>query len=445
MVKRVWQLYPLRKQSSRENWINPENMPTRKVKFAKQQQPKAKPKKTRSRKGPGPMEQLGTMLGGLGGAYFGAPGIGTALGRLAGKGVGWITGTGDYVTNFQGISQNACTSPSFSGNENTIISKREYLCDITSGAIVGTSSGFTIQTFPINPGQSETFPWLSNIAGNYEQYDIMGMVFEFKSTSGDTTGVNTSLGSVIMATAYDPTKPAFTSKFQMEDYFFASSFKPSTSALHAIECKNSTAPTGGLLYTRTGDSTVSGTDLRWSDFGTFFIATQGMPNAGTNLGELWVSYKIKLSKPRLPQTITLGGQIGSAHIARSGCTTAAPLGGATVFSSGPLSFTVSGTRLSWIGIPDMNYYVVVNVTAATSVTGLFTTTTGNVVGVNLFANDTANSYAAGSTSVTQTFQRVVQSIAPLPNQLCFLDFSGTITGTATADIFIVQMDELTIQ
>jgi hypothetical protein len=39
------------------------------------------------------------------------------------------------------------------------------------------------------------FPWLSNIAQNFESYKLRGLVFEFKSMSGDAlTSTNTALG-----------------------------------------------------------------------------------------------------------------------------------------------------------------------------------------------------------------------------------------------------------
>lgn len=391
------------------------------------------PPKPKTRKGPGPMENLGTALGYLGGGILGAPGVGSQIGKYAGRAVGWITGTGDYITNYGDVSQNACITPNFSGSDFTIISRKEYLGDIISGTLVGSATGFNVQSYPLNPAQTTAFPWLASIASNYEQYDILGMVYEFKSTSGDATGINTSLGSVIMATQYDPTKPIFQSKLEMEDYFFSTTCKPSSSMLHAIECKNSLSPTSGMLYTRSGS--LSGTDLRWTDFGKFSIATQGMPNAGTNLGELWVSYKIKLMKPRLPITIGYGGQIATGHTRRTGVISGSWAGTASTIDEGPLPISLSGSNaITFPGIPQMNYLIVVQVAAATS-----------VVNFSFGARTNLDQLAAGGNSVssaTNTIWIVVQYNglnAGLGSINC--GTGSTVTGLATSDVYITQLDE----
>jgi hypothetical protein len=379
------------------------------------------------------MENLGTALGYLGGGILGAPGVGSQIGKYAGRAVGWITGTGDYVTNYDQITQNACITPSFSGADFTVISRKEYLGDVVSGPLVGTATGFSLTSYPLNPAQTSAFPWLASIAANYEQYDIMGMVYEFKSTSGDATGVNTSLGSVVMATQYDPTKPIFQSKLEMEDYFFSTTCKPSSSMLHAIECKNSLSPTTGILYTRSG--ALTGTDLRWTDFGKFSIATQGMPNAGTNLGELWVSYKVKLMKPRLPITIGYGGQIASGHTNRTGVVSGSWAGTASTFDYGPLPITLTSTNaITFPAIPQMNYLILVNVIAATSVTSFNFGASVNLTTLRAHANSGVDT----SNTVWGVFQYTGLN-AGLASVNC--GTGSIIVGTATSDVFVTQLDE----
>lgn len=238
-----------------------------------------------------PFSDAGAHLGGM----FGFKDLGKGIGGVIGR----ILGSGDYMTNFSSVQNNALTSkvPSF-GGESTIITHREYLKDVISSPtmIVGGASAFKIDAFRLNPTNDELFPWLATIAQNFEEYSILGMIFEFKSMSGQSVAsTNTALGSVILTTQYDPTKPAFTSKQQMENYFFSQSTVPSNSMLHAIECKSGSAPLRSL-YTSGGTSI----DPRFVDYGTTYLATVGLPAASINLGELWVSYKIELKKPRLP-------------------------------------------------------------------------------------------------------------------------------------------------
>ena len=114
-----------------------------------------------------------------------------------------------------------------------VISHREYIGDVVSGP-AGT---FSLQSYKINPGNPLTFPWLSSIASNFQQYRMQGCVFEFKTTSADAlNSVNTALGQIIMATNYNVVQGDFQSKYEMENTEFANSCKPSASMMHAIEC-----------------------------------------------------------------------------------------------------------------------------------------------------------------------------------------------------------------
>ena len=70
-----------------------------------------------------------------------------------------------------------------------VIRHREYITDIYSG-VAGSPgapapSPFKIQSFSLNPGMIETYPWLSNVAGRFEEYNIEGMLFEYKSMYSD--------------------------------------------------------------------------------------------------------------------------------------------------------------------------------------------------------------------------------------------------------------------
>ncbi len=80
----------------------------------------------------------------------------------------WISGSGDYLTNFEGTKSNSLMAsgpPVFEGNKHSIrIRKREYLGIVKNGAVVSGSTAFKNDVYPINPGLAHTFPWLSNVA-----------------------------------------------------------------------------------------------------------------------------------------------------------------------------------------------------------------------------------------------------------------------------------------
>jgi len=235
------------------------------------------------------LEGIGESIGGF---FPGFKALGGQLGKGANMLLRGITGQGDYKVQANTIMLD--TVPAFLNNNSTRICKKEYLGDIISAASALT---FKSQVFNINPGNSNTFPWLSPIARNWQQYRFHGLVFMFKTMSADAlNSVNTALGSIVMATQYNALEEAFTNKQTMENSVFSSSTKPSVSVLHPIECMRSKNVLSDL-YIDDPDQDVAGGDPRLYDLGNFTIASVGVQGAGVNLGELWVSYDVELIKP----------------------------------------------------------------------------------------------------------------------------------------------------
>lgn len=123
------------------------------------------------------------------------------------------------------------------------------------------------------------------------------------------SSTNTSLGTVVLSTYYDATQPTPNSKQEMENAEYAQSIKPSQSVTHFIECAKGQS-TLSELYISGGQNDQKG-DVRFYDFGNFTIATEGMQAANVVLGELWVSYQVRLLKPRLWDA--LGKDVGMFH------------------------------------------------------------------------------------------------------------------------------------
>jgi len=257
--------------------------------------------------------------GGVLGSAFGAGG--SALGTAAGQLLSRITGMGDYKINNLSVRSNSFLTrglqpPVFgSGTALTRICYREYLGDVVTSA---TPGAFQIASYPLNPGQSATFPWLSTMAALFQEYRLVGMVFEYKTTSGPIGNLggsgSTALGAVIMATQYNAYDAPFANKQAMEEEEFAVSVVPSASQLHMIECAPNQTPFVEK-YVRTGAPVG---DLRMSDLGTFSIATSGCPFPSNAVGELWVSYDVELYKPRLgvaASSVLAGGIITTTAIA----------------------------------------------------------------------------------------------------------------------------------
>lgn len=212
-----------------------------------------------------------------------------------------VTGFGDYYMGGQKVKNNSLLSmgndPPIIKNSKTggfIVRHREYLQDI----ITGLPGEFTVNSFKIQPGLPQSFPWLSIIAQNFEQYKLRGMIYEFKSTSADSlNSTNTALGEVIMATEYDSKKPNFVGKVEMQNHQYAVAARQSQSILHPIECAHPQS-TLDTMYIRTG-AVPEGADSRLYDFGNFQIATVGQQGSHVNIGELWVTYEVEFLKTKL--------------------------------------------------------------------------------------------------------------------------------------------------
>lgn len=219
------------------------------------------------------------------------------LGALAGSTLAKYFGHGDYSLHKNSLMDGkhlAGAKFSSDGKRGTRIIEREFIGDVSSGILVGNSTEFTNGAFIINPTDSRTFPWLSRLAHLYDQWEPNGIVFEFVSTSSEYNGTSQALGTIVMATDYDPYDQLYINKQVMENADYACSTKPANGLLHGIECDTKERPTA-LLYT----DTTNGSPLTSTQLGRFQLATQGCSVGGVTLGELWISYDITFYKKQL--------------------------------------------------------------------------------------------------------------------------------------------------
>jgi len=231
------------------------------------------------------------------------PGAGRALGN-AGSWLARLVGLGKYDE--VNINTNKLTSnklmglkaPTFGsvGKESDIsFTHSEYIQDVVS------SEAFALETFAINGGNDKMFNWASRIAELYEEYTLEGCVFEYRSMCGTSnTAAVPGFGTVIMATEYDCYDPGYPSKRAMETAEFSNNGTPYERIFHAIECdpKRNVLRSNFVVPGLHNASDALG-DERMSVLGNFSIATQGQQAAGVVMGELWVHYKMRLSRPIL--------------------------------------------------------------------------------------------------------------------------------------------------
>lgn len=205
-------------------------------------------------------------------------------------------------------------------NRGVIVRHKEFLTDVPS------SIGFTSVVYPLNPGIDGSFPWLSRVAQNFEEWLPRGIIIEYRTTSSDTLlAANPALGSVIIATQYNSVNADFVNKQQMENYQGAISCKPSVSMIHQVETKRSQTQMDEF-YIRT-TAPPDNADLRLYDLGKVQVATVGSQANGNIIGELWISYEIELRKPKIPgDPLTEAAHILLTAAGTTGETPAIPAG-----------------------------------------------------------------------------------------------------------------------
>lgn len=294
---------------------------------------------------------LGSYLGTVGGQIGDrATAWGEGLAMEAKKRFKNWTGLGDYRINTNSLIAGGGEPVIFTAGRATRIHYREYLGELVTGPVVG---GFHATTFVVNPANSVTFPWLSNIARNYDQYVPAGIIFEFKSTATDSTTASASLGSVMIATEYDVLDSAPTSKSEMMNSAYSSEAKCSESMLHGIECEP-TETQRKLWYTRHQDQPVS--DVRDYDFchTTFATIGGGLP-ANQSIGSIYVHYEFVFYKEQIPHSLTpppavsdllTGYWYGRTNIGRA---IGSPMRFQDIFGSSTPTCTASGPR-PWTNI-----------------------------------------------------------------------------------------------
>lgn len=219
------------------------------------------------------------------------------------KGSGMYTGAGLYSNHLVSGGAGAVgTPPRFASEMDEegalVITHREFVRDV-----YGNPSGVQFQnsSLNINPGLSATFPWLSQLAANYEEYEMHQLMFVYEAKiSENATATDGQLGSIIMFTDYGADSKVKTSKQQMLQGYGSQDGLCTRDAVHGVECDPSKIHGDGHKYMRVRPLEASQA-LTDYDLGIFQMAVSGTPAGLVNqiIGQLYVQYTVKLRKPRL--------------------------------------------------------------------------------------------------------------------------------------------------
>jgi len=276
--------------------------------------------------------------------YGGA--IRTGLNALGYRGMGAYSREGvsnDLVTG-KGLAPVSSGVPHFRtmpGEDGSLmVSYREYIGDVfgNSGDVP-----FVVNSIPMNPGLETSFPWLSQIASNFKEYEWKQCVFDFRSMITDMTTTNGQLGQIIMTSEYNVDAQAYEDKNEMLTTVHAVSGKVIDDITHGVECDPSKLSGNPGKYIRTKPVLIS-EDKKEYDLANFQFAVCDTPEALANLplGQLYVSYTVLLRKAR---TFSARGNMISRWLAASPYATAGATASALKSSHffGLSNSSVSGT------------------------------------------------------------------------------------------------------
>jgi len=176
----------------------------------------------------------------------------------------------------------------------TVITEDEYIVDVSG------STGFATTSFPLNPGQAATFPWLAGEAKLFEKYRFLACEFYYRPQVS-AYGLNGQAGKVMISCDYDASDAPPANKQQVEDTHPHADCMPYEEvhlSLETAEMFN----TSDAKYVRPG-GLPGAADIKTYDAGTISVSTVGNQNT-TNIGELRVRYTVELSVPVLESATT---------------------------------------------------------------------------------------------------------------------------------------------
>ena len=190
--------------------------------------------------------------------------------------------------------------------------------------------------FYFNPGLETTFPWLSSVARNYQEYRTNGAVFEYITRSSGLPyqpDGSVNLGTVVLTTQYNCADPGFPTRQSAENTQYTVTTSPGQSALHPIECNADLRPLQ-VQYVWNPEVTDYDNSNKFYNMCRTTVFCEDVPgdNGGPNnikgyydgwkasdfpnsiIGDLWIAYDIILLKTMLRSNAPTGAGDETAEL-----------------------------------------------------------------------------------------------------------------------------------
>jgi hypothetical protein len=279
------------------------------------------------------------------------------------------------------------------------------------------SLGFQVKSFPINPGMTGIFPWLSSIAANYETYKFNSLKFHYKTVKGST-----AVGTVGMSVDYDAADAPPTTLmelFQNNGTIDSAVWSPDTCMI----CAKQNLDKMKQRYIRT-KPLLANQDIKTYDVGNLLFATQDEADL-SKIGRLWVEYDVELMTPQGRPLQTFAAHITAAPAIS--VTKLAPFGTAPVYqvgSNSPITVGPLGQSYAW---KESGEWVMSIKVTGTGVVTPGINPSGGTVPLDTLLDSTIT---GGNTAGSFLFK-----LSSAVNDAQSLDFSGSLTISAM-DVWI---------
>ncbi len=256
--------------------------------------------------------------------------FGADLGRGVQKVIRNVLGSGDYTIRRNSIIEHLPVGPdgeltkefSFSnfGAATVRCKKREYVGNVVAPA--SSPENFTQLSYRLQATNGTTFPWLSNIAKLFTEWELKGAIVSFETTSSNYSAT-VGLGTIAIATQYNANMLPYANMDQILQSAYHTRGNPAENMLHGIECDPELQASKRLYTRRPG---ASGPPNLY-DHGVLYVATEGLPSgsAGVTLGRIYITYDVELSLPELPVVSPWQNDLGKSAVMASAAG-APPLG-----------------------------------------------------------------------------------------------------------------------
>lgn len=230
-----------------------------------------------------------------GAAISSAAGYGWAPGWNAGAGISRILGYGAYRRS--GALVHKGNLPTMHpGPEGILkVKHKELVFEVRSS----DTNDFNIVPYDINPGLYSAFPWLSNLARNYQQYNINGLVYIYQpSTAEGSADGLANTGLVLMCNTVDMAAHEPITYQQMMQQQFSVNGKPTKTIVMPVEQhRNRGGQMTKQLLVRSGPIPFGATPQLYDDC-RVYIGTYNNGVANATLGHVYVTYDITFYNPK---------------------------------------------------------------------------------------------------------------------------------------------------